>query len=57
MLQRIEYARRQALNARERAAACMDNNARDEWETAARMWEELAEQYELLGDIAVLQTA
>lgn len=57
MLQRIEYARRQALDARERAAACIDNRSRSEWEKAAEMWERLAEQYVLLRDIAELQTA
>ena len=57
MLQRIEYARRQALDARERAAACMDNRARSEWENAAQMWEDLADQYVLSTDIAELQPA
>ena len=48
MLQRIEYARRQALEARENAAACLDNRIREEWEKAAALWEMIAAQYELL---------
>jgi len=51
MLQNIEYARRKALEAREKANECVDNRTRSEWEKAARMWEQLAEQYELLRGI------
>lgn len=48
MQQRIEYARRQALEARAKAGECIDTKARAEWIKAARMWEVLIEQYELL---------
>ena len=44
-MQRIEYARRQALDAYERAAECVDNASRDEWLKAAGLWEALARQY------------
>ena len=44
-MQRIEYARRQALDAYEQAARCMDNRMRDEWLKAAHLWEQLADQY------------
>ena len=51
MLQRIEYARREALKAREKARECIDNNSRDAWETAAGMWDQIVKQYELLLNI------
>ena len=51
MLQSIEYARRKALEAREKASECIDNRTRAEWEKAAHMWEQLAAQYELLRGI------
>jgi len=51
MLQRIEYARRQALEARKKASECIDNRTRAEWEKAADMWEQIVEQYELLRGI------
>ena len=47
-MQRIEYARRQALGAYERASECIDTRMRNEWLKAADMWEELAAQYERL---------
>ena len=51
-MQRIEYARRQALDAYERAAECIDNASRDEWLKAAGLWEALARQYELLLNVS-----
>lgn len=47
-MQRIEYARRQALDAYARANECMDNRQRDEWIKTAALWEAIARQYELL---------
>lgn len=47
-MQRIEYARRQSLDARQKAAECIDNRTRDEWLKAAEMWDALAVQYERL---------
>jgi hypothetical protein len=41
----IELARRQALNAYERAAECIDNHLKEEWLRVARMWEELDRAY------------
>lgn len=51
MLQRIEYARREALKARNKAQECIDNRSRDAWEGAAQMWEQIVKQYELLLNI------
>ncbi|MGH6878695.1 MAG: hypothetical protein ACREHV_15140 [Rhizomicrobium sp.] len=51
-VQRIEYARRQALDAYARAAECIDNRARDEWLKAAAMWEEIGHQYELFAKMS-----
>lgn len=48
MQQRIEYARRQAADARQKAIQCADERTRSEWEKAARMWEQIAGQCELL---------
>lgn len=45
---RIDYARRQALEARDKAHHSLNNSARSEWEKAAQMWEQLIVQYELL---------
>jgi hypothetical protein len=45
---KVEYARRQALEAYGLAAECTDNTVRDAWLKAARMWEELAREYEML---------
>jgi hypothetical protein len=60
MLQKIEYARRQILDAHEHAEACLDNRIRDEWLKAAGMWEQVAAQYELLlkiSEAALAETA
>jgi len=46
--QEIEYAVGQALSAREEAAACTDDNGRQEWLKAAALWEALARQYEIV---------
>lgn len=54
-MQRIEYARRQALDAYARANECIDNRQRDEWIKAAVLWEAIARQYELL--LGVMPTA
>jgi hypothetical protein len=43
---KIEHAIRQALDARQRAAACVDAGAQDEWLKVARKWDELASSYE-----------
>jgi len=51
VLQRIEYARREALTAREKAQECIDTLSRDAWEKAAQMWDQIIEQYELLMNI------
>jgi len=48
VMERIEYARRQALDAYERANACVDTASRDEWLKAAALWEAIGRQYELL---------
>lgn len=44
----IEHAVRQALEARKRAAECIDNRAREEWLMAARSWDELITEYQQL---------
>ena len=46
--QKIEYAVGQALSAREKAAACTDEKARQELLKAAALWEALARQYEIV---------
>jgi hypothetical protein len=46
MLQKIEFARRQSLDAHKAALHCISNNVREEWLKAARMWDELADEYE-----------
>jgi hypothetical protein len=51
MQQRIEYARRQAADARQKAIQCTDERMQSEWGKAARMWDEIAEQCELLRSI------
>jgi hypothetical protein len=43
---RIEQAIRQALEARQKAAACIDTGTQDEWLKIARKWDELASSYE-----------
>jgi hypothetical protein len=48
MLQKIEYARRQAVDAYDHASDSMDTRIRDEWLKTACMWEKLVRQYELL---------
>lgn len=48
LLRKIEYARRQAVDAYAHASEAMDNGLREEWLEAARMWEELVRHYELL---------
>jgi len=47
-MERIEYARRQALDAYERASECIDNRIRDEWLKTAALWETIACQYQKL---------
>ena len=42
MQQRIEHAIRQALEARQKADACIDTHAREQWLQVATMWEEFA---------------
>jgi hypothetical protein len=48
MLERIDYAIRQAADARNRAAVCPDTRTREEWLRAAGMWEQLARQYQTI---------
>jgi hypothetical protein len=48
MLQRIEYAARQALDARQRANECTDVRAREEWMKVATMWDGLVTQYQAI---------
>jgi hypothetical protein len=43
---RIEHAIRQALEAREKAAACIDTGTRDGWLQVAHNWDELISTYE-----------
>jgi hypothetical protein len=45
-MERIESARRQALDAYRRAHACIDTRTRDEWLKAAAWWEELVRECE-----------
>jgi len=52
-MERIVYARRQALDAYQRANECVDNRERDEWLKAAAMWEALARQYEVLLNLSL----
>jgi len=47
-MERIEYARRQALDAYQRANECMDTRHRDEWLKTAALWEAIGRQYETL---------
>lgn len=60
MPERINYARRQAVDAYQRASEEMDNRLREEWLKAARLWEQIIEQYEWLlkssGDRAATDT-
>ena len=56
-MERIVYARRQALEAYNRAAKCVDNRERDEWLKAAALWEALGRQYEILLDVTVPASA
>lgn len=55
MQQRIEYAIRQSLDARQRANECSDYRTQEAWLKAAGLWTEIAEQYRVLvklhGDI------
>lgn len=48
MPERINYARQQAVDAYQRASDEMDNRVREEWLKAARLWEQIIEQYEWL---------
>ena len=41
MLEKIEYATRQALAARQKAAESLDNAIREQWGQVAQMWEDL----------------
>jgi hypothetical protein len=54
VLQKIEYARRQAVDAYARAAEAADSEGRAEWLKAASMWEQLIGQYERL--LKILET-
>ena len=56
-MERIVYARRQALDAYQRASECVDNHERDEWLKAATLWEALARQYEILLNVTVPASA
>jgi len=47
-MHRIEFARREALDAYQKSIECIDNATRDEWLRAAKMWDEIAAQYEKL---------
>src|SRR5579864_1513774 len=47
-VQRIEFARQQALDAYTRANECMDTRQRDEWLKTAALWEAICRQYEML---------
>jgi hypothetical protein len=42
----VEYAVRQALEARQKAAECIDNRSREEWLKVAGMWDELITEYQ-----------
>jgi hypothetical protein len=44
MLDKIEYATRQALAARQSAAEALDNKIRQDWELVAEMWEALVHE-------------
>jgi hypothetical protein len=44
----IAHAVRQALEARQRAQACIDTNTRDEWLRVAAMWDGLVDGYKEL---------
>lgn len=48
MLDKIEYATRQALAARQNAAEALDNAIRDQWAQVARVWEDLIRELRLL---------
>lgn len=52
VFEKIEYARRQAVESYARATECLDIRVRDEWLKAAHIWEQLIEQYELLRRIS-----
>ena len=55
MFQTVEYARREAQNAYARAGESIDISTRDDWLSAAAMWEELAREYELLAKHSKLE--
>jgi hypothetical protein len=46
MLQKIEYARREALEAYRMAAESIDSRSREDWLKVAALWEELAGEYQ-----------
>jgi hypothetical protein len=48
MQYRIEFALRQALEARENADGCVDTSTRNEWLKAAALWDAIVRQYQLL---------
>ena len=47
-MHRIEFARREALDAYQKSIECIDNATRDEWLKAAKMWDDIVAQYEKL---------
>jgi hypothetical protein len=48
MQHKIQYARREAINAYKRAQEALDARIGDQWLHAAGMWEDLAWEYERL---------
>jgi len=48
MREKIENARRQSMEAQLKAVRCAEQTARDEWMAVARMWDDIATEYERL---------
>jgi hypothetical protein len=54
MLERLEFAKRQALAAHATAFQCGNGRPREEWSKVARMWDDVAHEYERLLKINAL---
>lgn len=57
MKQRLRYARQQAANALAQAEASSDDRLRGDWLKAARLWEELAHECEILLGASEIEAA
>ena len=51
MREKIEIARRRAIEAKENAGRCTDAHAQREWLIVARLWEDVAREYVLAAEL------